>query len=202
MTLRLSSSSKGNLDISWSGIKTYLNAGKGTEEATKVKSVSIELGDTGNQNTDKEINFKDDKNLEENKFLSGFNVNKNVRILLLIVKHKTHMKKFLIQYKMPLAGLDAWMAKPESERKPVEEDLMKKWQEWTMAHKEWIVETSGAGKTKKVDKGGVSDFRNEIMLFSIVQGEDKDKVVELFKNHPHLEIPEAWIEVTDMNPMG
>jgi hypothetical protein len=37
------------------------------------------------------------------------------------------MKKYLIQYKMPLAGLDAWAAKPESERKGEETRLMGEW---------------------------------------------------------------------------
>lgn len=103
---------------------------------------------------------------------------------------------------MPLAGLDAWSAKPKEETKPVEEALMKKWQDWSMQNASSILETYGAGKTKKVDQNGVSDFRNEIMLISIVQGESKEAVAELFVNHPHLEIPESWIEITDANPMG
>jgi hypothetical protein len=112
------------------------------------------------------------------------------------------MKKFLVQYKMPLAGLDAWMQKPEEERKGEEERLMGEWQKWMSEHKENILEGFGAGKTKWVDTEGVKDFRNEIMIVGIVQGEDKEVVAEMFKNHPHLQIPQAWIEISELKPMG
>lgn len=112
------------------------------------------------------------------------------------------MKKFLVQYKMPLAGLDAWAAKPKEETKPVEEALMKKWQDWMMKNKESILETYGANKTKVVKTSGIEDFRNEIMLMSIMQGADKESVAQLHVGHPHLEIPDAWVEITELNPMG
>jgi hypothetical protein len=112
------------------------------------------------------------------------------------------MKKFLIQYKMPLAGLDAWMQKPEEERKPEETRLMSEWQKWVAANKGNILETFGAGKTKVVDASGVKDFRNEIMIAGIVEGEDREKVAQMFVGHPHLQIPGAWVEITELNPMA
>jgi abortive infection bacteriophage resistance protein len=112
------------------------------------------------------------------------------------------MKKFLILYKMPLAGLDAWAAKPKEETKSVEEALMLKWQSWSKENADSILESNGAGKTKMVNSSGVHDFRNEIMLYSVLQGEDRDSVAKLFIGHPHLEIPEAWIEITEINQMN
>lgn len=111
------------------------------------------------------------------------------------------MKKFLVLFKMPLAGLDAWMAKSAEERKPMEDDLKVKWDEWSKTNAPSIVEMGGAGKTKLVNASGISDSRNEIMLYAIVQGEDQDKVAQMFVGHPHLEIPEATIEITAMNSM-
>ena len=111
------------------------------------------------------------------------------------------MKKFLVMYKMPLAGLDGWMARPKEETKPEEEKMMKKWQDWMGKNGKSVLESYGGGKTKIVKAGGISDFRNEIMIVNIVEGEDKETVAKLFADHPHLEIPEAWIEITDLSQM-
>jgi hypothetical protein len=111
------------------------------------------------------------------------------------------MKKYLIQYKMPLAGLDAWAAKPESERKGEETRLMGEWQKWTEEHKTSILEQFGAGKTKKVLQSGAQDFRNEIMLASVIQADDLESAGKMLEGHPHLQIPESWIEVTELRSM-
>ena len=109
------------------------------------------------------------------------------------------MKKFLVLFKMPLAGLDAWMAKTPEERKPMEDDLSIKMKAWSSTNAASIVEMGGAGKTKLINTVGVSDTRNEIMMYAIAQGEDQEKVAQMFVGHPHLEIPEATIEITTMN---
>ncbi len=111
------------------------------------------------------------------------------------------MKKFLIQYKIPLVELDEWMKKPKEETKDEEEKMMKMWRDWTDKNKENILETYGTGKTRWLDQNGSKDFRNEIMLISIARGESKEEVAEIFKNHPHLEILKAWIEISDLSEM-
>jgi hypothetical protein len=111
------------------------------------------------------------------------------------------MKKFLVLYKMPLSGLDAWMAKTPEERKPMEDDLKVKMDKWMMENKSSVIEFGGAGKTKLVNTSGASDSRNEIMMYAIVEGEDQETVTQMFVGNPHLEIPEASIEVTAMNKM-
>ena len=111
------------------------------------------------------------------------------------------MKKFLVLFKMPLAGLDAWMAKTPEERKPMEDDLKAKMDDWMETNKSSVVEFGGAGKTKLVNTTGASDYRNEVMMYAIVQAEAQDKAAQMFVGHPHLEIPESTIEVTAMNPM-
>ena len=112
------------------------------------------------------------------------------------------MKKFLVMYKMPLSGLDAWQAKPKEETKPEEDRLMQKWQAWMSEHGQNVLEGYGAGKTKVVKTDGVSDFRNEMMIVNIVQGEDREAVAKMFQTHPHLEIPESWIEIMELNVLG
>lgn len=111
------------------------------------------------------------------------------------------MKKYLIQYKCPLTVLDSWMQKPEEERKAEETRLMGEWQKWVEGNKNNIVSQFGAGKTKKVDTNGSNDFRNEIMLASIIQAENLESAGKMVEGHPHLQIPEAWIEVTELKDM-
>jgi enamine deaminase RidA (YjgF/YER057c/UK114 family) len=109
------------------------------------------------------------------------------------------MKKFLVLYSMPYAGMQEWMGKPEEERKAAEAQMKTEWDAWTASHKDAIIETAGAGKTTVVTKEGVTDSHNDLMLYSLVQGESKEVVTELFKNHPHLSIPEAKIEIMEAN---
>ena len=111
------------------------------------------------------------------------------------------MKKFLVLFKMPISGLDAWMVKTPEERQPMEDDLKVKMDAWMAANKASVVEFGGAGKTKLVNTSGVTDSRNDIMMYGIVQAEDQEKATEIFVGHPHLEIPEATIEVVAMNAM-
>ncbi|MCX6747351.1 MAG: hypothetical protein NTW98_00125, partial [Candidatus Nomurabacteria bacterium] len=79
------SASVGSLDISWSGVKTYLNDGKGTEEATSVKSTSLDLDAKNSEGLEVENNSTEDKTAETETVFPGFNITKNVRILLLII---------------------------------------------------------------------------------------------------------------------
>ena len=111
------------------------------------------------------------------------------------------MKKFIVQYKVPLAALDSWMQVQDEEKKKEEAKMMGDWQKWMSEHKENILESFGAGKTKWVDTTGIKDFRNEIMVLSLVQGESKEAVAEMFKNHPHLQIPTSWIEISELRQM-
>jgi hypothetical protein len=60
---------------------------------------------------------------------------------------------------------------------------------------------SGAplGKTKRVDSKGASDTKNGLGGYSIVQADSADAATKIFgKDHPHLQMPGAWIEVIDI----
>ena len=62
---------------------------------------------------------------------------------------------------------------------------------------------SGAdvGKTKRVDDQGTSHSRNDIMLYAIVEAESHEKAAKSFEGHPHLQIPQASIEIMEINPL-
>lgn len=109
------------------------------------------------------------------------------------------MKKFLVLYLAPATVLEEWMRKPEENRKAGEEKMKKEWDTWMESHHDAIKETAGAGKTKKVTKEGIADTKNDIMLYSIVEGESAEAVATMFQDHPHFGIPEASIEIMPVN---
>ncbi len=109
------------------------------------------------------------------------------------------MQKFLVLYMAPATMMEEWMKKPEEERKAEEQKMQAEWGVWMAAHKDHLKQTAGAGKTKRVSKEGVMDTKNDIMLFSLVEGDGPDAVAEMFKDHPHFGIPGATIEVMPVN---
>jgi hypothetical protein len=64
-----------------------------------------------------------------------------------------------------------------------------------------VLNTVALGKTKKVSMSGIEDTRNGLMLSSYVQAESPEAAAEIFKNHPHLGIPGATIEVMETREM-
>ncbi len=77
--------------------------------------------------------------------------------------------------------------------------MQNEWNTWMAAHKDVITETAGVGKPKRVTSEGVSDSRNDIMMYSFIEAESIDAAAELFKGHPHFGIPGGWIEVMSVN---
>ncbi len=107
------------------------------------------------------------------------------------------MKYFTALYAMPVAGLEMWMGKPEAERKAEEDKFKAEWDTWLAAHKDSVLNTIALGKTKSVSASGVEDTKNGFMLSSYVQAESLEAAAEIFKDHPHLKLPEATIEIME-----
>ncbi len=111
------------------------------------------------------------------------------------------MNTFLVQFIAPMGALDEW-AKVSPEVKEVEEKKMRDaWNAWTEAHAGMIKETNAAGKTKLVTATGVTDHRNGLMLYSIVEAESHEAAAKAFEGHPHFTIPEATIEIMAIRKM-
>ena len=105
------------------------------------------------------------------------------------------MQKFLVLYLASHEGMDAWMARPEEERKVEEEKMMREWDAWTKEHAGVLLESFGTGRPKRVTEGNTEDARNDIMVYSIVEAASLQAAADLFKDHPHFGIPNATIEV-------
>jgi hypothetical protein len=48
---------------------------------------------------------------------------------------------------------------------------------------------------------GTSDSKNDIMLYSVVQAESHEAAAKSFEGHPHLQIPQASIEVMEIHSL-
>ncbi len=114
----------------------------------------------------------------------------------------TSMSKFLVLYRAPIEGLDAWMQLPEETRKSQQETMQNEWNAWMKANAGSFPEPqAGAGKTKRVTVSGVEDVRNDIMLYGFVEAESHDAAAALFTGHPHFGIPGASIEVMTISSL-
>jgi len=80
--IRLLSKIPGVINVSWVGVKTYLNDGLGTEESTSVKSLDINLGTKDSEPMTDE-KFVEDINTKN--IFPGFQSPLNVTISLLLI---------------------------------------------------------------------------------------------------------------------
>jgi hypothetical protein len=111
-------------------------------------------------------------------------------------------KNFLVLYLAPASVIDEWARTDPEKRKVAEENMRTEWGKWMGAHSRMLISTDAGGKTKRVTLNGVSDTRNDIMLYSIVEAVSHEVAAKSFENHPHLQIPQASIEIMEIRPMG
>jgi len=80
---------------------------------------------------------------------------------------------------------------------------IKAWQDWMSKHQGAIVETGGPlGKTKRIGPQGVSDIRNNLVGYVVVQAESHQAAAEMFQKHPHFTLfPGDSVEVMECLPV-
>jgi hypothetical protein len=92
------------------------------------------------------------------------------------------MKKFLVLYLAPARVIDEWMKTAPEKRKADEEKMQADWKEWVTDHAKMFVDMGGGvGKTKRVTAQGVSDTRNDIMLYAIANAESHEAAAKSFE---------------------
>jgi hypothetical protein len=98
----------------------------------------------------------------------------------------------------PRSAIDQMKKAPPAEMKKG----MEAWTAWDKANKKSIAELGAPlGKTKRIDSKGMSDTRNDITGYSIVEGESFESVSKIFKGHPHLDMPGCTIELLEIMPL-
>jgi hypothetical protein len=114
------------------------------------------------------------------------------------------MKNFFVLFCVSASAAAEWMANvDEATRKEQSDKLMSDWRTWFASHESVIVDKGGPlGKTKRVSAGGVEDMKNDLNYRITVSAESHEAAADLFKDHPHLTIPNAYIEVMDASMPG
>jgi len=109
------------------------------------------------------------------------------------------MKKYLVIYKAPSEEFQKMMANSD---KDMQKKGMEEWDTWMKAHKAELVDMGGpVSKTKQVMADGVTDIKNDIGGYSIVQADSHDAAAKVFSDNPHFKIPRASIEVMEIMAM-
>jgi hypothetical protein len=111
-------------------------------------------------------------------------------------------KKFIAFYLAPASVLEDWAKTDPEVRKVAEQKMQAEWGKWMGEHAKMISLTEAGGKTKRVTSNGISDTKNDIMLYSFVEAESHEVAMKMFENHPHLQIPQSSIEVMEVRSMG
>jgi hypothetical protein len=111
-------------------------------------------------------------------------------------------KRFLVLYLTPVAVLADWAKTDPATRQAAEEKMRSDWDRWMSEHAKMITVMESAGKTKEITAAGIVDTKNDVMLYSIVEAGSHEDAAKAFANHPHLGIPRASIQVTEVRPMG
>jgi hypothetical protein len=115
------------------------------------------------------------------------------------------MKKFLAIYIGTEAALERsqWNTLGEEKRKAAQAKGFKAWMDWGAANAKAIVDQgSPLGKTKRASPEGLSDIKNVMTGYVIVQAESHEAAAKLFENHPHFTIfPGDSVEIMEFVPI-
>ncbi len=113
------------------------------------------------------------------------------------------MKKFLAIYLGSASAIAKWKEMPEAKRKTLEAAGIQAWGKWATANEKVIVDQgSPLGKTKRTTAQGISDTKNEIAAYTVVEAESHEAAAKMFENHPHFMIfPGHSVEVMECLPM-
>ena len=109
------------------------------------------------------------------------------------------MKRFVAIYLGSATALAQWKATDDQKRKEQEKAGMDAWMKWVKENEASIVDLgSPLGKTKRINAEGISNTKNEITGYTIVQAESHEAAAKLFANHPHFMIfPGDSVEVME-----
>lgn len=113
------------------------------------------------------------------------------------------MKRYLAVYTGSAAAMAKWNSMPEDQLRDRQVAGIKAWHDWVERNKGAILELGAPlGYTKRASVAGVSDTRNNMSAFTIVQAESHEAAAKLFENHPHFTIfPGDGVDVMECMPI-
>lgn len=113
-------------------------------------------------------------------------------------------KKFLAVYTgTPENGDSKWNQLSDADKKQKTEAGMKAWGEWAQKYAANIKDMgSPLGKTKLVNENGISDIRNALTAYTLIEADSHEEAARMFLNHPHFAIfPGDAVEIVECLPM-
>lgn len=113
------------------------------------------------------------------------------------------MKKYLAVFVAPLEAYDRMKAEAGTKSPEDRTKEMEAWMSWMGRHGAHIVDNGGGvGSAKRVSEGGVvTDTRNEIGGYMIIQAENADAAAGIFKDSPHFGVGDGAVEVMEIMQM-
>jgi hypothetical protein len=115
------------------------------------------------------------------------------------------MKKFLAIYIGTPEALERarWNSLSDAERKQREKQGFDAWVAWGAKHAASIVEQGGPlGKTKRMAPEGLSDIKNVMAAYVVIQAESHEAAAKIFEKHPHFTFfPGDSVEIMECLPM-
>jgi hypothetical protein len=113
------------------------------------------------------------------------------------------MKKFLAIYMGTEAAMSKWQNLTEDEIKKQQEKGMNSWLSWGTKYQSAIADVgSPLGKTKKVNPKGITDIKNAMTGYTIIEAESHEAAAKMFLEHPHFSIfPGDSVEIMECLPL-
>lgn len=104
------------------------------------------------------------------------------------------MKKYLAIFTSGASSAEKMEITPEMHKA-----FMENWNKWAKDNDASILDNGAPlGKTKKINSEGITDFKNELVTYSLVQAESHDDAAKIFASHPHVQLfPKGSIEVME-----
>ncbi len=113
------------------------------------------------------------------------------------------MKRFLAVYTGAPTSMASWDALPEAERQARQARGVAAWKQWAQDHAGVIVDLGGPlSRTKRASRDGVTDVRNNLAGYTIVEAQSHEAAARLFLDHPHFAIfPGDGVEIMEVMPI-
>lgn len=115
------------------------------------------------------------------------------------------MKKYLAVFTGNIAAHErsGWDKLSDADRRAREQKGIAAWGAWMEKNKNAVVENGAPlGKTKRTGLNGVTDIKNNLAAFIVVQAESHEAAAKLFEDHPHFTIfPGEAVEIMECLPI-
>jgi len=114
------------------------------------------------------------------------------------------MATFVAIYRVPVETMQEWKktTSPEEMMKQGKE-LGEKMTAWTKKNEKSFVGTGlPLGKNMRVTKDGATPVTNDLNYMSVIEAENAEAVMAMFKDNPHFAIPTSFIDIMEVPHMG